>query len=125
MKTITTLFSLFFFAACSAPEEDTVRDFIPGTYVRFFDHELRREYDTLRIEAISERGNNYRLLKSMSFQQKLDGQAMPWRRKEEEWAAIWDEKTKVLHETRKGKVISFAPEKGLLFVGTTQYKKIK
>ena len=115
------ILSLF---SCSY-KTDEIRAFIPGTYVRFSDHEMRKEYDTLRIEVISQAGNNYRLLRSSTFQRKMDGQSFPWEQTKEEWTAIYDSQKKILNETKKGKVISFVPEKNILLVGTTEYKKIK
>ena len=104
---------------------DEIRPFIQGTYARFSDHEMRKEYDTLSIEIISEAGNNYRLVRSSTFQRKMDGQSFPWEHTKEEWMAIYDASKGVLNETRKGKMISFVPEKNMLLVGTTEYKKIK
>ena len=115
---ISSLFS------CSIKTEK-MRAFIPGTYARFSDHEMRKEYDTLSIEIISEAGNNYRLLRSSTFQRKMDGQNFPWEHTKEVWTAIYDASRRVLDETTKGKVISFIPEKNILLVGTTEYKKIK
>jgi hypothetical protein len=116
-----SIFSLF---SCSITA-DKIRTFIPGTYARFSDHEMRKEYDTINIEVVSAAGNNYRLLRSSTFQRKMDGQSFPWEHTNEEWTAIYDESKRVLNETRKGKVISFVPEKNILLVGTTEYKKIK
>jgi hypothetical protein len=119
---IVSFLALF---ACNSSKSDDIRSFIPGTYARFSDHEMRKEFDTLKIELISEPGNNYRLVRSSTFQKKLDGQSFPWERVDEEWIAIYDQSKRVLHETRKGKVISFVLEKNILLVGTTEYKKIK
>ncbi len=113
----------FTFFACGS-KADEVKSFIPGTYARFSDHQFRKEYDTLKIEVASEKGNNYRLVKSSSFQKKLDGQVLPWEYKNEEWIAIYDEEKRILNEVTRGKVISFFPERNLLFVGKTEYKKI-
>lgn len=120
---VMTVFILSLFSCSSKTDE--IRALIPGTYVRFSDHEMRKEYDTLRIEVISEAGNNYRLLRSSTFQRKMDGQSFPWEQTKEEWTAIYDSQKKILNETKKGKVISFVPEKNILLVGTTEYKKIK
>ena len=111
--------------ACESTKSDEIRSFIPGTYARFSDHEMRTEYDTLKIQVISETGNNYGLIRSSSFQRKLDGKDFPWEYTKEEWTAVYDENKRVLNETRKGKVISFVPEKSVLLVGTTEYKKLK
>lgn len=111
--------------ACESSKSDEIRAFIPGTYARFSDHEMRKEYDTIKINVISEAGNNYSLIRSSSFQRKLDGKEFPWEYTKEEWTAVYDENKRVLNETHKGKVISFVPEKSILLVGTTEYKKLK
>jgi hypothetical protein len=115
---------LMLLQACESTKSDEIRAFIPGTYARFSDHEIRTEYDTLKIQVISETGNNYGLIRSSSFQRKLDGKEFPWEYTKEEWTAVYDENKRVLNETRKGKVISFVPEKSVLLVGTTEYKKL-
>ena len=124
-KSFSIVISFLSLLACSSSKTDEVESFIPGTYVRFSDHEMRKEYDTLSIEVLSEAGNNYKLLRSSTFQRKMDGRSFPWEHTEEEWTAIYDPQRKVLNETTKGKLISFIPEKNILLVGTTEYKKIK
>lgn len=124
-QTMCMLVTLLVLVACNSTKNDEVRSFMPGTYARFSDHEMRTEYDTIRIEPVSETGNNYRLIRSSYFQRKLDGKTFPWEYEKEEWAAIYDESKKVLNETKKGKVISFVPEQNVLLVGTTEYKKLK
>lgn len=116
---------LILLLACQSNNRDEIREFIPGIYARFSDHEMRKEYDTIKINVISDAGNNYSLIRSSSFQRKLDGKEFPWEYTKEEWTGVYDENKKVLNETRKGKVISFVPEKNILLVGTTEYKKLK
>jgi hypothetical protein len=111
--------------ACEGRKNDKIREFIPGTYARFSDHEMRKEYDTLKIDVISETGNNYNIIRSSSFQRKLDEKEFSWEYSKEEWTAVYDEYKRVLNETRKGKVISFIPENNTLLVGATEYKKLK
>jgi len=116
---------LILLLACEPGKGDEIREFIPGTYARFSDHEMRKEYDTIRISMISGTGNNYSLIRSSSFQRKLDRKEFPWEFTKEEWTAVYDENKRVLNETGKGKLISFVPEKSILLVGTTEYKKLK
>jgi hypothetical protein len=104
---------------------DVVQAFIPGTYTRFSDHEMRTEYDTLRIERLRESGNYYRIVRSLTFQKKLDGKAFPWQSTKEEWSALFDELDQVLKEFHKGHILVFIPEENKLLVSTTEYKKIK
>ena len=123
-KYLFMLSPLVFLLACDSTKSDEIRAFVPGTYARFSDHEMRTQYDTLKITVISETGNNYSLVKSSSFQRKLDGKEFPWEYTKEEWTAVYDKNKRILNETRKGKVISFVPEKNILLVGTTEYKKL-
>lgn len=124
-KSFSIVISFLLLLACSPSKTDEVESFIPGNYVRFSDHEMRQEYDTLSIEVLSEAGNNYKLLRSSRFQRKMDGRSFPWEHSKEEGTAIYDPQRKVLNETTKGKLISFIPEKNILLVGTTVYKKIR
>lgn len=124
-QAIYSLVIPFMLVACKSAKNYDVRSFMPGIYTRFSDHEMRTEYDTIRIEPISETGNNYRLVRSSYFQKKLDGKTLPWEYRKEEWMAIYNEIKRVLNETKKGKVISFAPERNALFVEMTEYKKLK
>ena len=124
-KYLVVCSSLLLLFACNSAKTNEIRSFIPGVYARFSDHEMRKEYDTLKIEMISGAGNNYRLIRSSYFQKKLDEQTFPWEYSKEEWTAIYDENKRVLNETRKGKVISFVPERNILMVGNTEYKKLK
>ena len=118
---LTFSFALF---ACNT-EADIVRDFIPGTYVQFSENEMGRLNDTLLIDIISPSGHNYRIIRTSSIQRLLDGKAFPWEQRKEVWTGIYDKNKQVLNETKRGKVISFVPERGILLVGTTEYKKIK
>jgi hypothetical protein len=124
IKSLFVSSMLLLLIACESTTSDKIRAFIPGVYARFSDHEMRKEYDTIRISIISETGNNYGLKRSSSFKRKLDGKKYAWEYTKQEWTAVYDENKRVLNETRKGKVISFIPEKRMLLVGTTQYKKI-
>lgn len=110
--------------ACTT-KNDEVKGFIPGTYVRYSENEMGRRYDTLQIEILSACSNNYRVIRFSSVQRLLDGQAFPWERRREVWACVYDEDKQIMNEMKKGKVMSFVPERSLLLVGSTEYKKIK
>ena len=125
MKKRFVMFGLLINLFSCKSSSDSVRSFIPGEYVRFFEHEMRKEHDTIKIVALSDATLTYKVLKSMSFQKRLDGQPFPWQSKKESWVAIYDEKKQVLNVVEKGKVISFVPERGILYVGSTEYKKVK
>jgi hypothetical protein len=119
-----TTSAILLLMACNSITRDETRGFVTGTYVRVSDQEMRREYDTIKIDLVSEAGNNYSVIRSLSFQRKMDREEFAWQYKKENWVAVYDESKRILYETRKGKIISFAPEKHTLFVGSTEYKKI-
>ena len=124
-KVIFSFVVICLLLSCDTMKGDEMKDFIPGTYVRFSDHEMRTEYDTLTIEAVRGADNQYRLIRTSYFQKKLDDRKFPWENSKEELMAIYDEDTKFLKELKKGKVISFFPQEFVLHVGTTEYKKLK
>lgn len=110
--------------SCTSKTEK-IKDFIPGTFVRFSENEMGRRHDTLEIEPLSEAGNNYHIIRRSSVQRQLDGKVFPWEQKKDRWIAIYDQGKFVLTESRKGKLISFAPERDVLLMGTAEYKKVK
>lgn len=109
----------------SASKSATIRDFIPGKYVRHITHEMGEEWDTLTVFHSSEIGNDYLIERGWSYQRIKDGVKQPIEYKNEQRKAIYDEDKMVLTETKSGRVLSFAPEKNILLSGTNEYKKLK
>lgn len=109
--------ALFF--GCSP---DKVRDFIPGTYVNYAGGEFSVASDTLAIELVE--GNNYVIHRRTGFNLVTDGKIGKREYEVEKWTAVYSSDTQVLTETRKGKLISFFPDRGSLSVGRRVYKKI-
>ncbi len=101
-----------------------VRTYIPGTYARIVNNEFSTGRDTLIISELSKAGNNYRIIHKLTFQRIADGKTLRPERKQEIWNAVYNQQEKLLHETVKGKLLSFNPEGRTLFVGTSEYKKI-
>ena len=125
MKTFFSICVIATAFACGDSKSDTVRAFIPGTYIRHTTHEMGREWDTLEISRLSDDGNNYSILRRWAYERKLDGVAQPVDYKQQDASALYDEEKMVLMETNSGRVLSFAPEKNLLFSGSIEYKKLK
>lgn len=123
MKLITLAAIICLLSNCSDSKKDAIRSFIDGTYVMSYANEYSQGRDTLRIAALSKEGNNYSITRSVTYQRIRNGKKLPKERKQEQWLCIYKEGDKVLYEVRKGKVISFVPEKDMLLVGTTQYQK--
>lgn len=109
--------------ACSGKQN--IRDFIPGPYTRHTQNEYSEGYDTLFISHVNNDANAYTILRSATFQRVINGEKKPADHKTEKWIAIYDEKNNVLIEQKKGKIISFTPNKNQLLVGSSVYQKIK
>jgi hypothetical protein len=118
------------FIGC-ANQADEVRDFIPGTYAHAFTDSLNETTNTIGIdtlEIIKATGGGsdlYEIERRMKFKRTVDGQIKPDEYKTENWKGIYDKEKKVIQETSKGKIISFIPEKNVLLVNSTEYKKLK
>ena len=121
MKTNIILFAIaaVLLAACS---NDQTRSFIPGTYVNHAESEYSVADDTLVIEATE--SNNFRISRKTGFNQIRNRKQGRREYETEDWTTIYDEGTKTLTETRKGKLLTFYPETGRLFVGKKEYRKI-
>ena len=102
---------------------DKVKDFIPGTYVNSTGGEFSIASDTLVLEQIE--GNNYVVHRRTGYHIISEGKVGPREYETEEWTCVYDESKKTLLETRKGKIISFFPDRKALQVGKRVYDKIK
>lgn len=109
--------------ACSSKQR--VHDFIPGVYARHIQNEYSVGCDTLLISKENENTKTYTILRTTSYQRVIKGELKPVERKIEQWIALYNEEKKVLLEQKKGKIISFIPEKNQLLVGSNAYQKIK
>jgi len=112
--------ALLFFTACTT---DKTREFIPGTYVNSAGSEYSVANDTLVIEPAE--SNNFSILRKTGFNVITDGKKGKRQHETELWNAIYNEGTKTLTETRKGKIITFYPETGTMKVGKREYTKLR
>lgn len=121
MKAILILIALVaaLMAACTT---DKTRSFIPGTYVSSAAGEYSTANDTLVIEAAE--SNNFSVLRTTGFMRIKNGKPGKQEYETEQWNAVYDEASKTLTETSKGKLITFYPEKGALMVGKREYQKL-
>lgn len=108
--------------ACSNSPHDTVREFIPGTYVREVSNEMSVGRDTLRVSAVS--GLSYAIRRNAGYRRIKEGIFLPPEYRTETWTAIYDEQTGVLNEAKRGRTLSFDSRQGLLLVGGSMYRKI-
>ena len=122
MKTLNMLFAavLLFVTACKQTTD--TRSFIAGVYVNQSEGEYSIASDTLVIEASE--SNNYSIYRKTGFRRITDSMSGKREYEIEQWHAIYDEGTKTLTETKKGKLITFYPKANKLLVGKREYKKL-
>lgn len=117
---------IFILSGCGAGSKaDPLRLYIPGVYARKVVNEFSVGSDTLVISSLSRQGNSYQIVQRSSYRRIQNGKPQKIESKVENWTAVYNEQEKLLHETRKGKLISFNPEQGALMVGSSEYKKVE
>jgi len=109
----------------SCSSKQGVQDFFPGVYARRIQNEYSIGYDTLLVSKENENSKTYTILRTTNYQRIIKGETKPVVRKTEKWIALYNEEKKILLEQKKGKIISFIPERKQLLVGSNAYQKIK
>jgi hypothetical protein len=124
MKTLIPIYSILcsLFITCKGIIKNDVQDFIPGTYVRFSEHEFGKEYDTL---VISELKDQYTITRKWKYERILDSVAQEPEYKQKITTASYEGEHKLLHENETGNILSFDPGEKVLFIGPTKYRKLK
>ncbi|MEH3112570.1 hypothetical protein [Pedobacter terrae] len=116
---ILTFCSLAIFIGCNS---DSNKSFIEGSYVNHDGGNYSVADDTLAIEHTS--ANNYLIYRRTGFNLIRDGEKGRRKHETEQWQCTYDEQTGVLTETKKGKTLTFYPDKGMLMVGSREYQKL-
>ncbi|MDE3181917.1 MAG: hypothetical protein KGM16_00750 [Bacteroidota bacterium] len=104
--------------------QDKVKDFIPGTYIRFSIHEFGKEYDTLVISLQNASANEYKIVRRWKYERMIYGKVMEPEYKIKITTAIYDMEGKVLQEAVTGKIYSIDPGKNCLFNGPVKFQKL-
>ena len=103
---------------------DPVRAFIPGTYIRFSEHEYGHEYDTLQIQAPANRSTHYTIMRRWKYERLVDGMPIEPEYHVTRISAYYLPQQHVLHITRTGQLLSFDVGAGVLKMDTVNYKKL-
>jgi hypothetical protein len=127
MKTITAILLVGGLVACQPyfSDETKIKAFLPGTYVNIAEGEFSKAVDTLLIQKEGLDGNTYSIIRKVSFQRIKQGILQAKEYQSEHWIGIYDEKDKVLHETKRGRTLSYVPEESKLYLGNTEYEKVQ
>lgn len=104
--------------------KDEVRDFLPGTYIRFSQHEYGHEYDTLTIILQNKSAGEYKILRKWKYERMLDGKTIEPEYKRTTTSGIYNEDRRLLQETATGDFLSFDVQEKVLFNGPTKYQKL-
>ena len=127
MKLILFLHIVILVVICSCGSfsvTDEVKEFIPGTYARFSQHEYGTEHDTMVITLQNSTANEYKILRKWKYERILDGSAIEPEYKRMTTSGIYSVRNKVLQETETGDLFSFDVKGKLLFNGSTKYQKL-
>ncbi len=123
MKTVNILLGLWLSLGLVSCTSDEVKDFIPGTYVNSAGGEFSIANDTLVLELVE--GNNYLVFRRTGYHLISDGKLGSREYEIEVWTCAYSQATKILTESRRGKAISFYPDRKALQVNNRVYEKIK
>jgi hypothetical protein len=108
--------------ACNGSDKDEMRASIPGTYVRYSEHEFGKEFDTL---VISEKNDQFQILRKWRYERVLDSVKQEPEYKQQVTTASYDSEHRVLNENESGNVISFDAKDKTVSIGPTKYNKLK
>ena len=131
MKTVMTclllcllIFSILSAACLTSTKKDRIQKAIPGTYIRFSEHEFGRVWDTLTIQKLTSELAVFQILHKWNYERILDGQRIQPEYKRQTSLAIYDEDEHILKDTETGDVYIFDIKNNTVFAGETIYKKI-
>jgi len=118
-QTILPVLLALTIAACNS---DKIKSSIAGTYVNSAEGEYSSAKDTLVIEEAE--GNAFLIHRKIGFHIIRNGKPGKEQYEKEEWRATYNEESKSLIETSKGRVITPLPKENKLLVERSEYLKI-
>ena len=123
MKTTNFILALLVIGLASCHNEgDTIKAFIPGTYVKTANSSYSTAWDTLKITPLA--GNAFLIGHFTGYQPSRNGKALLKRFKKEKQTAVYDPQKQVLEETTSGRMFLFDSAGRVLLVGPAKYQKI-
>jgi hypothetical protein len=104
--------------------KDEIKNFIPGTYIRFSKNEFGKEYDTLIISLQNPSANEYKIVRKWKYERQIDGEKMQPEYKIKTIRVIYNSDHKLLQEPVSGKIYSIDVYTKCLFNGPNKYQKL-
>lgn len=117
--TVTTLVS------CGEGPQKSMRDFIPGTYVKYDEGPLSQSWDTLRISEYDAAANTFEIQRTTGFQRIEEGRLQPHEYEAIRMMTLYDALTGQLQDIKKRKTFVFSIEKKTVNVGNAEYHKVQ
>lgn len=131
LKFLTLSFAAgLLFAACQGLGKKSLRleraqRTLVGTYVNYAEGQYSLAYDTLLVQALDAGSNAYRIYRNTAFRRIENEKMMKLERRNQQWTAVFDEKTGTMLESQKGRVLSVYPDSGLIVIGSREYRKVE
>lgn len=117
---------VFMMTSCGGNKEDSLRDFVPGTYIRSIKNEFTVGSDSIIISVLDKSGGTYLIEHRSGYEQRIDGKVIPKVLKVEKWTGAYDNLHHQVEVWQQGKVFTFLPERNVLISGGgTEYKKVQ
>ena len=107
---------------CREINPDPMRELIPGTYIRFSQHEFGHEYDTLVISQLKGTVDAFTILRKWKYERVLDGKVVEPEYKRMVTTAVYD--GQLLVEQSTGAVYVLDVRAKLLVNGGIKYQKV-
>ena len=123
MKTILLLLFAVL-VSCHSLLRDEVKESVPGTYIRFSQHEFGTEYDTLVITLQSSSANEYKIVRKWKYERVVDGQTIEPEYKRSFTSGVYNCTHKLLEEKETGDIYAFDVKQKILFNGPVKYQKL-
>ncbi len=121
MKHYLNLLALLVLLNLSACQNDKEKAFLKGTFTTSAKGEFSVADDTLIVEPAE--GNNFIIHRRTGYNRIENGKLGKREYSKEEWNTIYDEASKTLFETRKGRLITIFPDSGYLKLGKGMFIK--
>jgi hypothetical protein len=103
---------------------DTTKVFIPGTYIRFSEHEFGKEYDTITIALEDETTEAYKIVRRWRYERIRDGEWLEPDYKCTMTMGFYQRSKKHLWENGSGTIYVFDRKNKLLRNGAIKYLKL-
>ena len=110
--------------SCRESNRDSVRESIPGTYIRYSEHEFGHEYDTLVITLLKESVGIYSILRKWKYERVLDGKWLEPEYKRTETTGLYKPHQQLLRDMETGAIYSFDVDARVALNGPVKYQKL-